>query len=610
MMDKVTNNALIARNTPNASSSRAKSISKLASDDSTGSVSSAASPSSSGKVENDFDKEMKQAASLGRAQALSDPATAASDGNAAIEMGTENESGLPKLEYPKIQKKGEEAMVTAGLLDTSGSAKLAVSATKNGISPPAETGNALKAASDRKSELGMFGERAPVTQKTAASMKTATAMTGLKPWSKDWVLEGQEPDPNLRPLFSPTDESKASKAKVGVLTLIKDPKSAIYGKSELAPNEVPKVVPREVNGMIPQAFQIGAPMSKQDLLNLQRLQNMQVQQNPLNPTRGFTGGMNPSGGLPVAGDDGLTEGINVYRLTDDSGAPLTGSYGTAPVYPGLSGSEYLNTLSSVRNDEGSRPELRMIEGGGEHKGKKGSLGDKEHSATDRLSSALSARDFLNGADLPANSARNAVTVLPAEVAGHVVKGAMSQDRLSHEALLGMSSGIRNLAPQGGGEMHVRLKPDNLGELHLKVVTSGNDVGLKIQASDERAKKILEDSLGHLKESLASQNLNLHRVQVTVGSLAGAATGNDSRSDSGFQNPQSGSQYFQDLLGQNPGNPNANSGFSGGNSPRNSDFGNGPDADYVPRRSGSGGNPAGAASLGSQSLVNGRLDVRA
>lgn len=106
-----------------------------------------------------------------------------------------------------------------------------------------------------------------------------------------------------------------------------------------------------------------------------------------------------------------------------------------------------------------------------------------------------------------------------EVTGHVVKGAMAQDRLSTEALMGISTGVRNLASQGGGEIRIRLKPENLGELHLRVMTDGSRVGLKIQASDESARRVIEESIGYLKESLAAQNLSLGKVDLSISHFA-------------------------------------------------------------------------------------------
>ena len=44
-------------------------------------------------------------------------------------------------------------------------------------------------------------ERKPETQSAAASMNTATAMSGLRPWSQDWVMGSQAGDPSVKPLI-------------------------------------------------------------------------------------------------------------------------------------------------------------------------------------------------------------------------------------------------------------------------------------------------------------------------------------------------------------------------------------------------------------------------
>jgi flagellar hook-length control protein FliK len=133
---------------------------------------------------------------------------------------------------------------------------------------------------------------------------------------------------------------------------------------------------------------------------------------------------------------------------------------------------------------------------------------------------------------------------PAQVSGNVVSGTMARERLSTESLTSLSTNIRGMSGQGGGEIRMRLNPENLGELNIRVSTSGNRVELHIQASDDRSKKIIEESIGYLKDSLNSQNLSLANVDFSVAHQV-AANG-DFNSDPRFANSQSG---FQDALGQ-------------------------------------------------------------
>jgi flagellar hook-length control protein FliK len=62
-----------------------------------------------------------------------------------------------------------------------------------------------------------------------------------------------------------------------------------------------------------------------------------------------------------------------------------------------------------------------------------------------------------------------------------------------------------------------MNPGNLGELMIQVSTNGKDVGLKVKTADSTAKKVIEESLGALRDSLAQQSLSLGRVDVTLAS---------------------------------------------------------------------------------------------
>jgi hypothetical protein len=145
--------------------------------------------------------------------------------------------------------------------------------------------------------------------------------------------------------------------------------------------------------------------------------------------------------------------------------------------------------------------------------------------------------------------------------GSVVAGSMSQNRLNSESVGGIAQSIRQLG--NGGEVRIRLKPDHLGELHLKVMTggrSGSEVGLQIHASDDRAKKILEESLGSLRESLASQNLSLAKVDVQVAQPSSSANlGSDSNQD---RPGLAGQQNFSSNSGDGNRGNSAQDGSSG------------------------------------------------
>ena len=66
-----------------------------------------------------------------------------------------------------------------------------------------------------------------------------------------------------------------------------------------------------------------------------------------------------------------------------------------------------------------------------------------------------------------------------------------------------------------GEIKMRLRPDHLGELQMSVRTQGQNVSIQIRAENNEAKKIIEDSLGALREHLSQQNLSLARIDVVT-----------------------------------------------------------------------------------------------
>ncbi len=122
-----------------------------------------------------------------------------------------------------------------------------------------------------------------------------------------------------------------------------------------------------------------------------------------------------------------------------------------------------------------------------------------------------------------------------EVNAQVSSGPNYSGQLAPEGLSNLGLGILRTSYQGGGEIRVRLRPDHLGELNIRVLTDGNRVGLKIQASDERAKKILEESIGSLKENLSSQSLNLGTVDFSVAKNETTPEPRSFQNSTGFQN---------------------------------------------------------------------------
>jgi flagellar hook-length control protein FliK len=457
-----------------------------------------------------------------------------------------------------------------------------------------------KGAQGKAELLGGGQAKNLVNAKTTGSMDKTTVFAGLNPWSRDWVFEGMIDEGTApRPLF----ESKSAEQ------------------------------PQLLNGTAAQIQQ--QLQGIEGMLGARESEAMSQAQQP-KITRGETevaaDAKNPLSPQAVMPNDGN----NVLRMQ----LQTTPAVSKTAVLDSssLSGGDYLSTLAAIRGGA-EQKQAGQFDGGEQGFGRQqqGALGFNEAGLNPKQAGAgtkgtegfesIEEKKSSSASRGPDESVLNLINPHGSqhlstpvagprvEVAGHVTLGPMSQERLSSESLLGVSSGIRNLTQQGGGEIHVRLKPENLGELHLRVVTDGRQVGLHIQATDERARKILEDSLGHLKENLAVHNLHLGAVDVSVAQAGSAfASGFDlGQGDQGQKNSQM-QQQAQNFSGFGSGDlSNTNSGgqgsqgrsglWSGNEGNSSSGYGS---ADV----SGTGLSSAVANGRYSQRVANGRLDVRA
>lgn len=239
----------------------------------------------------------------------------------------------------------------------------------------------------------------------------------------------------------------------------------------------------------------------------------------------------------------------------------------------LSGNDFVNTLNSVKTGsvESKRSILkdsanpasdplsqfgRSLSGTGsrtsqkELQGKRPSVGGFEN----RLEN-LALNGFGNG--ITTTGPQNAPAVR-ADLSAQVVPSGLGKERFSTDSFIRLSDGIKGLAGQSqGGEIRVRLSPENLGGMSIRVLTVGGKVDLQIHAATDRARKVIEDSLSVLKETLAGHQLTLGQVEVAVsGSNPSASFSHneaqaqtpDQRQDS-QQQSSSGFSFLQEQTGR-------------------------------------------------------------
>ena len=93
-----------------------------------------------------------------------------------------------------------------------------------------------------------------------------------------------------------------------------------------------------------------------------------------------------------------------------------------------------------------------------------------------------------------------------------------------------------LIKKGGGEMKVKLSPEGLGDMHLKVMVENGKVNLQMATESNEAKKLFESSVSDLKSSLAAHKLSFDHIKIDV--VNSTSTDVGTRQDSNNTNSQS------------------------------------------------------------------------
>ena len=108
--------------------------------------------------------------------------------------------------------------------------------------------------------------------------------------------------------------------------------------------------------------------------------------------------------------------------------------------------------------------------------------------------------------------------------------------------------VRNaqlLLRNGGGEMKMQLKPEGVGEIHLKVAVKDGQVAVQMLTESDSAKKLLENGIEDLKTSLAQNKLHVDALKIEVGTEMSKQRFEQSQQESGREQAR---QLAQDFLG--------------------------------------------------------------
>lgn len=115
-----------------------------------------------------------------------------------------------------------------------------------------------------------------------------------------------------------------------------------------------------------------------------------------------------------------------------------------------------------------------------------------------------------------------------------------------------------LVTKGGGEVSVKMSPEGLGDLHLKVMFQDGKLNIEMQTQNKDIKKLVEDSLSELKSGLAAHRLSLEHVKVDTVNATNAD--NNTQFQSNLKHGNGGSQeQARELWRDFQGNMNNQSG---------------------------------------------------
>lgn len=157
---------------------------------------------------------------------------------------------------------------------------------------------------------------------------------------------------------------------------------------------------------------------------------------------------------------------------------------------------------------------------------------------------VSADDFFPTLGLSAQGKMDGPQSLNAVVAKEGPQAQMNIEKLADQAQM--------IVFKGGGEAVVKLNPDGMGEVRLKVLVQDGKVNLEMATETKEAKKLIESSISELRNSLAGHKLTIEQVKVDVGNQASTDSQNqksmDARPDLN-QGRQFMSQFRDEMSGR-------------------------------------------------------------
>ena len=109
----------------------------------------------------------------------------------------------------------------------------------------------------------------------------------------------------------------------------------------------------------------------------------------------------------------------------------------------------------------------------------------------------------------------------------------------------MITQARTILKDGGGEMTLKLSPEGMGTVDLKVVSENGQVSVEIITQDQTVKKMFEDSIFDIRGALENQNLKIDTFKVGVSENFDQMMGQQNGAQQQFEERE----FARDFMGQ-------------------------------------------------------------
>lgn len=212
----------------------------------------------------------------------------------------------------------------------------------------------------------------------------------------------------------------------------------------------------------------------------------------------------------------------------------------------------LKVLNMLQQERNTLVHQKYSQGQG---GSEFSQKDKQNDSGDTLKELKSALNPADGMLHAGQSQTDFRTHLmsPLERAAGVSSNVQMMNEHREENIQEVMKQAKFLVTKGGGEMVVKMSPDGMGPIALKVMMQDGKVNIEMQTVDKSVKKLIEDSLTELKSGLASQRIHVDHVKINT--VNATNTENSAQFNTQHQNSdgQGRQQEFWQEFRQNFGN---------------------------------------------------------